>query len=186
MQLLSPSLEIFVGFYLFVFFLVCLDVNWLDKLVERNHVKFNKGKCQILTLGTNNSRHQNMLWTTQVESGLEEIALWVLLDTKLTVSQQRRRWHPGQSASRRSREVSLPLCSVLVTHVWSGMSSTGPPKTMVVMKWLEHLSYEDRLRDMGLLSLGKRKPSWILSMWINTWWEEWTWGSQVVFSGAQW
>ena len=25
-----------------------------------------------------------------------------------------------------------------------------------ILRWLEHLSYEDRLREMGLLSLAKR------------------------------
>lgn len=36
------------------------------------------------------------------------------------------------------------------------------------MKGLKHLSYKERLREQGLLSLEKRRPGGILSMSINS------------------
>ena len=52
-------------------------------------VKLSKGKCQALPLGRNSPRHQDLLGATQLESSLAEMALGVLVATKLTMSQQR-------------------------------------------------------------------------------------------------
>ena len=48
-------------------------------------VNFNKGKCKVLHLGKNSSRHQYMLGATQLESSLAEKDL---VGTKLNVSPQ--------------------------------------------------------------------------------------------------
>lgn len=98
---------------------------------------------------------------------MAEITLGTLVNTKLTMNQQRRQWHPGQSVSRRLRKASLPLYSVLVGHIWSIVCSTGLPTTTKVMKGLEHLSYKDRLKGLGLFSLEKSRLRRILSMCIN-------------------
>ena len=42
---------------------------------------------------------------------------------------------------------------------------------MAVIKELENLSYEERLRELGLFSLEKRRFRAILLMCINTRWE---------------
>ncbi|KAK4827072.1 hypothetical protein QYF61_014146 [Mycteria americana] len=52
-------------------------------------MKFNKHKCKVLHLGRNNPRHQYTLEDDQLESCFAEKDLWVLVDTELTISQQR-------------------------------------------------------------------------------------------------
>ncbi|GAB0185671.1 hypothetical protein GRJ2_001032400 [Grus japonensis] len=47
-----------------------------------------KGKCKALHLGKNNSKHQYMLVATKLKISSAEKDLRVLVDTKLTMSQQ--------------------------------------------------------------------------------------------------
>ena len=86
-------------------------------------MKFNKEKCKILHLRRNDPMHQYMLGATQLESILAEKDLGVLGVTKLNTSQQCAlvaKVADGvlgcirQSIASRSREVILPLYSVLV------------------------------------------------------------------------
>ena len=63
------------------------DLDRLWKWADRNLLKFNKGKCKVLHLGRNNPRDQYMLGATQMESGLTEKDLGILVDTKLNTSQ---------------------------------------------------------------------------------------------------
>ncbi|GAB0180047.1 mitochondrial enolase superfamily member 1 [Grus japonensis] len=51
-------------------------------------MRFNNEMCQVLHLGRNNPRHQHTLSATQLESSIVEKNLWVLVDTKLNMSQQ--------------------------------------------------------------------------------------------------
>ena len=99
------------------------DLDRLEKGANRNIMKFNKEKCRILHLGTNNPMHQCMLGATQLEGNLAEKALGILVDTTLNMSQQcalaakKANGILGcirQSIASRSREVILPLCSALV------------------------------------------------------------------------
>jgi len=50
-------------------------------------MKFNKENCEVLHPGRNNPMRQHMLGTTQLKSSLAEKDLWMLLDTKLNMSQ---------------------------------------------------------------------------------------------------
>lgn len=56
--------------------------------LERSLVNFNKGKCQVLHLWKNNSMHQYVQEGKCLERSFAKKNLGVLVDNKLTMSQQ--------------------------------------------------------------------------------------------------
>ncbi|GAB0182505.1 hypothetical protein GRJ2_000715800 [Grus japonensis] len=139
-------------------------------------MKFNKVTCKVLHLGRDNSKQQYRLgdeWRVKKDLGIS-------VDEKLGMSWQcvmaaqkgiRILGCIKRSVTSRSREGILPLYSaVMTTHLeyctqfWSSqhkkdMDLLEPLQRRVteMIRRLEHLSCEDRLRELGLFSLEKRR-----------------------------
>jgi len=64
------------------------DMDRLESRAEMNLMKINKGKCRVLHLGRNNLMHQYMLRVDPLKSRSEESDTGVLVDDRLSVSQQ--------------------------------------------------------------------------------------------------
>ncbi|PKU42563.1 reverse hypothetical protein [Limosa lapponica baueri] len=144
-----------------------------------NLMKFNQAKCRVLHAGTWQYQAQIQVGWRMAGEQPEEKDLGVLMDEKLDMSQQcalaaQKANHIlgciKRSMASRLREVILPLYSAFVrphleycVQLWSPQRRKDMDllekvqwRATKMIRGLEHLSYEDRLRELGLFSLEKR------------------------------
>jgi len=149
------------------------DPDRLKKWASVNLMRFNKAKCKVLHLAQGKPHYQYRLGDEGIERSPAERVLWVLVDEKLDLSRQCVftaqkancilgciKVEGGDSAPLlRSGETPPGVLhpALELSQERHGAVAAHPEQARKTTRGLEHLSCEDRMRELGLFSLEKSR-----------------------------